>query len=195
MVGGSLVGSAEQVTGHLGVGDWGVTGALAFSSFWLEIHPQILPSHLGSAAHPLQPRCQMLILVWAWISCCLNSQRLVFKLTNKAHLECLEPGPSRVWLSKPSLISPGAQPAGDGDGWGGVVTSPGSAAGHSEAAGLVPICLSVHPSPSPHHAEPSRAEGQLRSGENSLCRSPQKGQTGTSCFSPLLLGLQLQGTA
>lgn len=63
----------------------------------------------------------MLILVWAWISCCLNSQRLVFKLTNKAHLECLELGPFRAWLSKPSLISPGAQPARIAVGrWGGM---------------------------------------------------------------------------
>lgn len=90
---------------------WEDKGALGSSSFWMEIHPQSLPSHLGSATHPLQPRCQMLILVWAWLSYCLNSQRLVFKLTNKAHLECLELGPSRAWLSKPSLISPGAQPA------------------------------------------------------------------------------------
>lgn len=100
----------------------------------------------------------MLILVWAWISCCLNSQRLVFKLTNKAHLERLEPGPSRVWPSKLSLISPGAQPAGGGEIWGGVVASPGSAAGHSEAAGLVPICLST-PALLPNMLNPRELKG------------------------------------
>lgn len=65
-------------TGGRGAQQLGAGGALA-SSF-------------RSAAHPLRG-CQMLILVWDWICCCLNSQRLVFKLTNKAHLECLEPAP------------------------------------------------------------------------------------------------------
>lgn len=49
-----------------------------------------------------------------------------------------------------------------------------SAVGLSGAAGPVPVCLCVHPSPSAHHAEPSRVTGLLRGGENSCCLSPLK---------------------
>lgn len=109
-----LEGSTEQVTDQLGVGGWRlrVLWALPLSAWKSTL--KSFPRTWGSATYSFQPRCQMLILVWAWISCCLNSQRLVFKLTNKAHLECLELGPSRAWLSKPSLISSGAQPVGRG---------------------------------------------------------------------------------
>ena len=104
----------SKLTDHLGVVGrrLRVLWALPLSGWKFTL--KSFPRTWGSATHSLQPRCQMLILVWAWISCCLNSQRLVFKLTNKAHLERLELGPSRAWLSKPSLISSIAQPVGRG---------------------------------------------------------------------------------
>lgn len=55
-----------------------------------------------------------------------------------------------------------------------MAASLGSAVSLSGAAGPVPVCLSVHPSPFAHHAEPSRVTGPLRGGENSCHLSPRK---------------------
>lgn len=130
------------------------------------------PSTWGSATHSLQPRCQMLILVWAWISCCLNSQRLVFKLTNKAHLECLELGPSRAWLSKPSLISSGAQPVGAGmHGVGWQLLLAQLLASLGQLGQSLFVCLSTL---ALLPTEPLRVTGLLKDGENSCCLSPPK---------------------
>ena len=98
-------------------------------------------------------------------------------------------GPSRAWLSKPSLISLVLSPAGEGMSWGGVAASSSSAASLSEAAGLVPVYLSVRPSPFPHSAEPSRVKGQAWGwGEFTLPLPPEKTDPNPLCL-PTATGL------
>lgn len=63
---------------------------------------------------------------------------------------------------------------------GGDGASSSLAAGLSEAAWLVPVHLSVHPSPSPPCAEPSRVKGQARGWGEFTLPLPDTGQTWAS---------------